>query len=383
MDTDSPDLGITFGVEEEFLLVDAASCRPVPLAAEVLDRAARAGPDTAGAGLPGLKHELVTSQVETASAVCTTEAQLHLQLTTARRVLATAAGDAGALLLSTGTPPLPGRVAASEGARFRRIHRLYAGIAADYQVSGCHVHVGVPDPDTAVAVVNHLRPWLPTLLALSVNSPFHGGRDSGYASWRTVEQSRFPGSGVPPVFGSFADYQEDVEARVEAGVLVDPRMSFWLARPSPRFPTVELRVADAAASVEEALLQAVLSRALVRTALTALAAGREAPTVPERVAAAGLWSAARYGLSGPAVHPRTGRQVPGSLLAGELLDLVRPALEETGDGATVREIVSGLLTRGTGAERQRAAVAAGGPQAAARCVAVPLPGRPSRAVASL
>lgn len=366
MDPRSTGAGATFGVEEEFLLVDADTCHPAPRAAEVLVHAAQ----TLAADAPELKQELVSSQVEAASTVCTTTAELRRRLTDGRRLLAAAAGRSNLLLLPTGTPPLPGRVAASEGERFRRIHDLYAGIAADYQVSGCHVHVGVPDPDAAVAVVNHLRPWLPTLLALSVNSPFHAGRDSGYASWRTVEQSRFPGSGVPPVFDSFAAYEEGVGALVDAGVVVDRRMSFWLARPSPRFPTVELRVADAAATVEEALLQAALSRALVRTALTALDAGQEPADVPDRVAAAGLWSAARYGLSGPAVHPRTGRRAPAALLVGELLDLLRPALEETGDAAAVRAAVSTLFVRGTGAERQRAAAAAGGPRAVARRVAV-------------
>lgn len=373
--------GSTFGVEEEFLLVDAESGRPVPRAPEVLaDGAAGAAPgagaqggrtgaagtmDTgtsdAGAGrragaVPELKHELPATQVESATGVCTTLAGLAYQVLAGRERLAAAADRSGALLLSTGTPPLSsGEVPVTEGDRFRIIRERYAGLVADYQACGCHVHVGVDGADTAVAVVGHLRPWLPTLLALSANSPFDHGRDTGYASWRMVEQSRFPGAGMPPRFASAAAYEREVDRLVACGVLVDDRMSFWLARPSPRFATVELRAADAAQTVEETLLQAALSRALVRTALSALAAGREPPYLDDQVAAAALWSASRHGLRGPAVHPLWERQVPAAVLVESLLEHVGTALEESGDAGFVRAVVSDLVARGTGAERQRAA----------------------------
>ncbi|MET8677840.1 glutamate--cysteine ligase [Streptomyces sp. NPDC004647] len=357
----------TLGVEEEFLLVDAAGGHLVPRAAEVLDAVRRTPGRTHGVEF---KHELLSSQVEAASGVCRGLDALAAQTRFGRERLAAAAERAGALLISSGTPPLPGeRSPVTSGARFREILDLYGGIVADYQVCGCHVHVGVPDRETAVAVVNHLRPWLPTLLALSANSPFHQGRDTGYASWRMVEQSRFPGSGVPPYFASAAAYEDELARLVDCGSLVDARMSFWLARPSLRFPTVEMRAADAAATVEEALLQAALSRALVRTALAALSAGREAPPVREQVAAAAVWSAARYGLRGPAVHPWYERQVPALDLVEALVEQVRPALEETGDLSFVRGQLAELAVCGTGAERQRAA-AAGGIGAALRSLAV-------------
>ncbi len=230
----------------------------------------------------------------------------------------------------------------------------------DYESCGLHVHVGVPDRDTAVAVVDHLRPWLPTLLALSVNSPFGGGRDTGYGSWRVVRQSAFPGFGVPPRFGSAAGYDAGVARLVDCGVLVDPRMSFWLARPSSVFPTVEVRAADAALTVDGAVLQAVLTRALVRTALADLDRGVEGPVVDEQVAAAAVWSAARHGVTGPGVDVLAGRAVPvGDLVAG-MLGHVAAALEDTGDDALVRRLLKELVADGTGAERQRRAAVGGG-----------------------
>ncbi|MGW0522931.1 carboxylate-amine ligase [Crossiella sp. NPDC003009] len=344
---------LTVGVEEEFLLVDPASGRPVRAAAPVLRRA---GPPAAG----NLHTELMDTQVEAATGVCADLAELGGQLLAARRQLDTAARAEGLLLLSTGTPVLDGAPPGlAEGERFAEIGRRYAGIVEDYQVSGCHVHVGVPDRETAVAVMNHLRPWLPTLLALSGNSVFWAGRDTGYASWRMVCQSRFPGSGLPPSFGSAQQYDAEVARLVDCGALVDPTQSFWLLRPSPRFPTLEFRVADAVPTAAEALAQAALSRALVHTGMSEVDRGRPEPVVGQQVGAAAVWSAARYGLSGPGVHPVHEKRLPATELLAELLDWVGPALAAAGDLALVTRLLEPLLAMGAGAQRQRAAAAHG------------------------
>jgi glutamate---cysteine ligase / carboxylate-amine ligase len=292
--------------------------------------------------------------------VCDDLADLRGQLARARTCLAAAARAEGVRLVSTGNPVLAGSsVPFTPGEHFARLTEILAGAVAGYQACGCHVHIGVADRESAVAVVNHLRPWLPTLLALSANSPFDRGQDSGYASWRIQAQARFPGSGVPPWFSSAAAYDRQLHRLVEVGVLADTGTTFWLARPSQRLPTVEVRAADAAATVDEAVLQAAIVRALVRTALTELAIGREAPMVPDQVCTAALWSAARYGLAGPGVHPLEERQVAASLLLDELVRRVRPALEENGDLAAVRRLIRQVRCGGTGAARQRAAAVHG------------------------
>ncbi|MEV4258769.1 glutamate--cysteine ligase [Spirillospora sp. NPDC049652] len=351
----------TMGVEEEFLLVDPTDLRTVPQGKDVVKRAREAR----FAAVPGaveLHEELASSQVEAVTGVCGSLDGLRAELVAGREAVARAARSEGVVAVSSGTAALPGTEARSvnDDERFAGIGRLYAEVAADYEVSGCHVHVGVPDAETAVAVINHMRPWLPTLLALSANSPYTDGRDTGYASWRMMQQARFPGSGVPPRFASAAEYRLAVERLVECGVLVDPSMSFWLARPSPRFPTVEVRAADAVPTVDDAVLLAALTRGLVQTALDELADGREGPELDDQVCAAAVWSAARYGLDGPAVHPGPGRSVPATDLAHELLNLVSPALEETGDLPLVRRLWARLLHRGTGARRQRVAARADG-----------------------
>src|SRR5690606_4038414 len=126
--------------------------------------------------------------------------------------------------------------------------------------------------------------------------------------WRMVQQTRFPGAGVPPHFQSVQDYDAELGKLVDCGCLVDSRMTFWLARPSELFQTVEVRAADVPPTAGEAVLQAALVRGLVRAAITEIKRGRPAPVISDQVAAAALWAAARYGLRGLAVD--AGRAKP-------------------------------------------------------------------------
>ncbi|MFI9007760.1 glutamate--cysteine ligase [Actinosynnema sp. NPDC053489] len=332
---------MTIGVEEEFLLVDPSTRRPVARAADVLARV-RDLP-------PGAKahRELSGVQVEFASGVCADLDELREHLVAGRRALTEAARAEGLWLVASGTPPLADpSPALSAGERFEQIEVMYRRQVTGYQCCGCHVHVGVPDVETAVHVVDHLRPWLPTLLALGANSPFDDDGDTGYASWRMMDQARFPNSGVPPLFGSAAAYDARLARLVDCGVLVDHTQTFWLARPSPKYPTVEVRVADAAATVDHAVLQAGLTRALVDTARVA----GPAPELDDQVLAAAVWTAARYGLSGPGVDPFTARRVPAVELLEALLEHVSDALGE--DREPVRALVDDVLEHGTGAQRQ-------------------------------
>ncbi|WUI04043.1 glutamate--cysteine ligase [Spirillospora sp. NBC_00431] len=343
--------GLSLGVEEEFLLVGAESGECVPDAEQVLARAgAHRWRETGG----GFHAELPATQVEAVTGVCEDLSCLREQLRYGRTRLAEAARAEDARLVATGTPVLDGRPPPiTRAARFEAISAAYGDVVADYQACGCHVHVGVPDRETAVAVVNHLRPWLATLLALSVNSPFDHGRLTAYAGWRMVRIVRFPGAGVPPFAASAAEHDRRVAALVEAGVLTDEAMTFWLARPSPRWPTVEVRVADTAATAAEAVLQAALVRGLVRAALDDLAAGREAEHVDAQICAAALWNATHHGMDGPGLDPFTRRAVPAWRLLDDLLARVRPALADLGDLETVTALVEGVRRAGTGADRQR------------------------------
>jgi carboxylate-amine ligase len=359
---------VSFGVEEEFLVVDPVTYVPVPVSANVL----RSVP----AGLvPGeLKPELLTAQLESATGVCWTLAALRRQLDEARQALARAAAACGARVMAAGYAPVVDgatTLTVSDDERYRAIEHLYQGIATDYPACGCHVHVGVPDREAAVQVVNRLRPWLPVLLALSANSAFARGRDTGYASWRAAAQARFPGYGVPPVCRDAAAYDHALARQVRLGTTVDTRMTFWCARPSEHVPTVEVRVADVAATVDEAVLQAGLSRALVVRALHDVAAGRPVPRTDPEVATAAMWTAARYGHAGPGIDPFREEEVPATVLLDNLLAYVDEALRELGDRDEVHRLAAQVVTTGTGADRQRDAAVGGGLPAVGRLVTLP------------
>jgi glutamate---cysteine ligase / carboxylate-amine ligase len=338
----------TLGVEEEFLLVDAQTGQPAPLSREVVEAArSRFGVD--------LDVELVKAQVETRTPVCHDLADVRRQLLGLRLVAAEAAHALGCRLLAVGAPPVGGpELPTTDHDRYRRLTGDYRLLAAEQSICGCHVHVAVPDPETAVQVCNHLRPWLPVLATLTANSPFARGLDTGYASWRSTVWSRWPSAGPPPYFESAAHYESTCDVLLAAGTGRDRRMIYWDVRPSAHLPTVEVRIADVAATVDEAVLLAAVVRALVATALADLRRGLRAPPVPAEVLRAASWRAARDGITGLSLDVLAGRLVPARLLLDRLLHRVHDQLD---DPDLVRRLLSTLDADGGGAQRQRRAFA--------------------------
>lgn len=324
------------GVEEEFLLVDPHSGTPVPKNGEVAQRAA--GRDVE------LQLELTTCQVETATGVLDTRGELLREITRLRRAAAKAAEECGARLLAVALPPtVPDEFPITDTPRYRRIAERFGMLAHEQGISGCHVHVAVPDRDTAVQVCNRLRPWLPKILALSANSAIYRNSDTGYASWRSVLWARWPSSGPPPHLASVAEYDDEVAMMVDAGVMLDDGMVYWDARPSMKFPTVEVRVADVPATAAETALLATVTRAAVMTALAAIDRGDPEIRVSDHVLRAAYWRSARYGLEDE------------SAKFTQFVDELGPALEALGEYEYVRAEVGRLVSEGNGAIRQRRA----------------------------
>ncbi|PSL43153.1 carboxylate-amine ligase [Saccharothrix carnea] len=341
----------TLGVEEEFLLVEPGTGVPVPRGAEVVEAArSRFAVD--------LDVELAQAQVETRTPVCRDLADVRRQLLGLRLVAAEAAHALGCRLLAVAAPPVGGRDGpTSAGERYHHLTEDYRLLAVEQSICGCHVHVAVPDPETAVQVCNHVRPWLPVLGTVTANSPFAHGVDTGYASWRSVVWSRWPGAGPPPYFESFAHYESTCDVLLAAGAAHDRRMVYWDVRPSSHLPTVEVRVADVAATVDEAVLLAALVRGLVCAALADLRRGLRAPAVPTEVLRAATWRAARDGVTGLSLDVLSGHLVPARLLLDRLLHRVEDHLD---DVDLVRRLLSTLDTEGGGADRQRRAFARAG-----------------------
>ncbi|MER8184671.1 glutamate--cysteine ligase [Kitasatospora sp. NPDC094015] len=344
---------LRFGVEEEFLLVDAATGAAVPRAEQVLTEAAR----TLGGRAQG---EFCATQVEGCTRPVTSAAALREDLVGVRRVLGEAAALAGCLLIASGTPvlPSPHPLPLNGSGRYHRIFEHVGPVAdqAGGEMCGCHVHVGDLTRAEALAVGNRLRRWLPALHALSANSPYCEGLDRGVASYRTVCFGRWPTVGPAPVLDEHG-YERTMERLLGTGVLLDRRMVYWYCRPSEHLPTLEVRVADVNADLDTTVLIAVLVRALVAVLLQEVRSG-----TPDREVAPGLLRAAhrraaRVGLGGAWLDPGTGRARPAPVLLAELLRFAEPALDAHGDLPRARRLLTRTVTCGTGADRQRASFA--------------------------
>ncbi|PRY33397.1 carboxylate-amine ligase [Pseudosporangium ferrugineum] len=346
---------LTLGVEEEFLLLDPVTGHNAPIVEKVL---AALPDDLRGQARLEFRH----SMLEMVTPVCADVTELAGRLAVLRRAAAEAAAEAGARLVAVGATPIADPVREPTGnPRFRDIARHYGPVAYDAAVCGCHVHVGVPDRETAIAVANRVRPWLPVLQALTVNSPFYAGADTGHASWRSLQLKRWPALGPTPEFASAADWDRTVATLVSSGAMLDDTMILWYARPSATYPTLEIRVADVCATPGDTVLLAGLIRALVATVLEA---GGPAGRVPDHVLEAAHWNAAHTGLGGTLLDARTGTARPAWDLVGELVALVGPALHRLGDAPAVLAALDRVRAGGTGADRQRRAASAGGLQAA-------------------
>lgn len=339
----------TIGVEEEFLLADPATGEPIALNEAVAREAADRGVK--------LQLELTTCQVETTSEVVGSTRELRDQLLRLRRLSAEAAAAAGAQLLAVGLPPtLPRDFPITDTPRYREIGEKFGMIAHEQGICGCHVHVAVPSREAAIRVSNRLRPWLPSLLALSANSAIYRNSDTGYASWRSVLWARWPSAGPPPHFDSVDEYDAVVQMLRQAGAMLDDGMVYWDVRPSKTFPTIEVRVADVPATAAQTVLLAALTRAAVMTALQDERRGEPTPPLSAHALKAAYWKSARDGLDGDAVDLMESHQrVPARELLDRLVEHVRPSLEAVGDYDLVFDELNRVTEQGNGAIRQRRA----------------------------
>ncbi|MEV0056495.1 glutamate--cysteine ligase [Saccharopolyspora shandongensis] len=339
----------TLGVEEEFILVDPQTLQPAGSGVAV-SRVRHGGNE-------GEVHpELAPSQIEAASSVCRDLCELRRTLIRLRTELATAAAEQGWRLAAIGAAPIgqPGPPPVTDTPRYRRMYAEYGSIIEEQGVCGCHVHVGTPDLESTLRASNWLRPWLPALLLVTTNSPFYRGVDTGYASWRFALWSRLPTARPAPHFTSVAHYRGLLDCFLTSGMAMDPGMLYWYARPSAHLPTLEVRVADAAATVDEAVLLAGLIRALVTAALAADDRLRGPEHIDDQMLWAACWRAARDGLEGDALDAATGRLVPAWQLLTDLVEHLRPVLEENGDLGLINQLLRTLRARGSAASRQRA-----------------------------
>ncbi|MFD7539911.1 glutamate--cysteine ligase [Streptomyces sp. NPDC059819] len=342
----------TVGVEEEFFLVDPHTRFVIPAGPAVAARASREVGDL-------VSQEFSLCQVEGRTPPCRSAGELRRELQRVREALVTAARAEGLELCASGTAVLqhPGPAQVADHPRYRAGRVQYRSMMDEFAISALHVHVHLPDRERAVLTANHLRPWLPLLIALSANSPFHRGLDTGYASWRSIIRSRFPCLGPPPYATSWQEHERLAVLIADTEAMLDAAMPFWDLRPNPRLPTLEIRAMDVLQDLDDTVAVAVLLRALVITTASMAERGDCGPAWEGEVLRAACWRAARDGWSGCGFDAMSGLARPVADLAEDLLVFVRPALEEAGDLAEATALFQRLARHGDGAVRQRASAA--------------------------
>ncbi|MBF4615434.1 carboxylate-amine ligase [Curtobacterium sp. VKM Ac-1376] len=344
----------TMGVEEELLLIDRSTGVPVPVADGVLAGAmATRVPDRGG-----VVGEMQREMIEVITRPHSSLAALGGQVLDNRALVEQVANGFGAHAAPLAASPTTVTPHVSDGARYRRMMQRYGTIPRHSLTCGLHVHVSIDSPAEGVAVLDRIRTWTPILIALSANSPFHAGNDTGHASFRSIAWNQWPSAGPMERFGSEERYRTVTESMLRTGALLDEGMLYLDARLSRSHPTVEVRVADVPLDPGVTVTIAGIVRALVDTAAEEWRSGsleRDTPACTVRLA---NWRAALEGLEGELVDPLTGHAAPAREVVTLLLAHVLPALTANGDDQLVERGLADLFARGTGAARQRAAYAA-------------------------
>lgn len=342
----------TLGVEEEFQIIDP---RTFALSADVERILPRARTVLGEA----VQYELILSQIEIATPVCRTLAEVRTALTRLRGELIAAAGAVGRRIAAAGTHPFSPwyQQPITPKDRYQALVQDFRRLIKEQVIFGCHVHVGVNDRDVALDVMNRARLWLSPLLALSANSPFSEGADTRYASFRTGLWWTSPLAGPPPFFPSRQAHDGFIQTLVTTRSEEDSSRIYWDIRLPDRYETIEFRVMDVCLTIDEAVMIAGLIRALVRTCYEESLRQVAVPAVHAELLRVANWRAARYGLEGELIDVCAQRAVPAGELIKRLLTLLRPALEAEGDWAYISEQVTRTLKYGNGAMRQRAVFA--------------------------
>jgi carboxylate-amine ligase len=340
----------TFGIEEEYFLVDPKTMALAPDPDQGIFRLAEVkAKDIGGA----ISRELIRAQIEVATPVCRTQDEAGRAIRAMRKAVVDAAEAHGLSLMACSAHPFS---YADDQRRTDR--RRYREIKADLQfaarrlmVCGMHVHIGIDDVETRLKVLNAFREYLPLLLALTASSPFWEGEISGLKSVRPVILDELPRSGIPDRFPNYGMYARAVESLVKAGVIEDASKIWWDARLSARVPTLEVRMMDVCPRIEDGLAIAAFIRCMCRMLWREVTSGpAKKPTVSRLVIMENRWRAQRFGVGGTLIYDH-GTLIPIADWVAELADQIKEDARHFGCEAEIARIVA-TARHGTSADRQ-------------------------------
>ncbi len=344
---------LTIGIEEEFQIVDAQG----QLKSHIETLLAAAG----GRFGDQLKREMMQSVVEAGTKICADIGEARDEIVTLRGSIAALLRPAGLRIASAGTHPFSHwqDQEVTEAERYKILEEELQDVIRELLIFGLHVHVGIPDRELRIEVMNEARYFLPHLLAISTSSPFWLTRITGLKSYRQIIWQRFPRTGIPPEFSSYDEYENFVELLVKTKCIDDGRKIWWDLRPHATFPTIEFRVCDAATRVDETLCIAALIQAICAKLLVLRARNqgfrRYAPSLIQE----NKWRAVRGGMDAKLIDFGKQTEVPMRDLAVELLEFVDDVVDALGSRREV-EYLQTIIRDGTSADRQLQAFAASG-----------------------
>jgi carboxylate-amine ligase len=339
----------TVGIEEEYLLVEADSrdlVRDPPR--ELWDDLNNALGEEVGS-------EFMRSQVEIQTRPCATIAEARADLTGKRRTVCEIAERYGLHSIAASTHPFAdwGRQLHTDKERYNLLARDMQGVVRRLLISGMHVHVGIEDEDERIDLMNQVSYFLPHLLALSTSSPFWHSEDTGLKSYRMSVFKALPRTGLPEHFNSWAEYERHVNVLVQAGIFEDASKVWWDIRPSARYPTLEMRIADICTTIEDGITIAAVYTSLLSMLYTKRQHNQRWRTYANFLIAENLWRAQRYGINEPLMDFGVGRLVPFPELTEELIEILAPEAARLGCVPEV-EHMREIVRRGTSADRQLA-----------------------------
>jgi carboxylate-amine ligase len=334
----------TVGIEEELMILDPDSYALVNAIDDLLEESPEGE----------IKPELMESVLEISTKPCADMREAGTALRAMRRQVRDIADKKGLRIGSAGTHPLARwedqRITAAP--RYRDLVDALRFVARQEIIFGLHVHIGLDDPDKAIHVANGMRVHVPILLALSANSPYWRGDDTGLSSTRMPIFRAFPRVGIPPYYADWEDYERRIAFMVDTGVMEDYTWLWYDVRPHPNFGTVEIRAMDAQTHVEHTLGLAALIQAMVKELCEHYESGQQLSDYPYEMLDENKWLASRHGMEGELVDLPERETVTAKALAKRLYDRLKEHAQDLGAAAEL-EGVTDLLEHGNGAYRQR------------------------------
>ena len=337
---------LTIGIEEEYQIIDPDTAELTSYITEFLDEGAVLFRDQ-------VKPEFLQSQVETGTYVCRNVREARQEVTRLRSIVYEIAEKRGRKIAAAGTHPF-----SSWRSQIITDKDRYKGLLADMRIIaqrllifGMHIHIGIPEPDLRIDLMNQMTYFMPHIFALSTSSPFWLGTDTGLKSYRSVVFEDLPRTGLPEYFASAQEYEGYVQTLVKTGCIDDATKIWWDIRPHPRFPTLEFRMCDCVTKVDEVIAIAALIQAVVAKLILLNKNNQTWRIYRQGLIAENKWRAIKDGIDGKLIDFGKEEEVPLRLLIGELLELVDDVVEKLGTRQEI-ETIRKILKEGTSADRQ-------------------------------